>query len=165
MKCNKQVYGQYTAEELKGAAVTNTNTLKPHEQVTNTASGLCATTSTVTASELPPSTMRRDSRLQPAVGSYHLNIWKAVGDSSSSFSTERFAGIVCILQGVVTKGGLLYQLTHCNLIHRVHPPLHLQRIHITCSERNRLLTAYHTQKAPLLFSHHAGRPKLVSHDL
>ena len=105
MKCSKQVFGQQTAGELKVAAVINTKTLKPHEQVTNTASGLCVTTSTVTASELPPSTMRRDSGVQLAIGSYHLNIWKDVSDSSSSFSTERLADIVCILQGVVTKGG------------------------------------------------------------
>ena len=77
MKCYEQLFGQYTAEQLKIAAVTNTNTLKPHEQVTNTASVLCVTASTVTALELPPSTIRRESGAQPAVGSYHLNICDA----------------------------------------------------------------------------------------
>ena len=69
------------------------------------------------------------------------------------------------LLGGVAKRVLRYPLTNCNLVHGVHPPLHLQRILITCSERNRLLPAYDTQKAPLLFSHHAGNAKLISHDL
>ena len=77
MKCNKRVFGQHTAGELNLAPATNTNTLKPHEQVSNTTSGLCITTSTVTALELPPSTVRRDSGVQPPVGSYRFNICDA----------------------------------------------------------------------------------------